>query len=317
MINSTKKINAIVSGIIIASLIIVSCKKKDDTVAATTTTNACGVAAPAASYNGPVGIGDTIQFKAAAISGASYKWTGPKSFVSYTQNPTLVFAKGMEGDYSVTATAGGCTSEAYHVYVTNCEITAKADSAVTGGSLNLYASTIMGPTNQPIDATYSWTGPNTYTSSVQNPVISAVTTAAIGTYTVVATTSGGHKSQPATVTVIITPAAPTLSTNSPRTVGTSLTLTAQNIAGAKYTWSGPNGFSLIDTTNNVITINNVSRAAAGTYYVTYKVSGVTSKQGKATVAINYSANGCGSLTEITYNSKTYGVVQIGTTQCWM
>jgi hypothetical protein len=51
---------------------------------------------------------------------------------------------------------------------------------------------------------YSWTGPNGFTSSVQNPTITGVTAAAAGTYTLTVTNSTGGSSS-ATVDVIINP----------------------------------------------------------------------------------------------------------------
>jgi hypothetical protein len=62
--------------------------------------------------------------------------------------------------------------------------TASSNSPIcAGATLNLTASTISG-------ATYSWTGPNGFTSSVQNPSIINATSAATGTYSVTATVSG-------------------------------------------------------------------------------------------------------------------------------
>ncbi len=52
-----------------------------------------------------------------------------------------------------------------------------------GSTLNLTASTISG-------AAYSWTGPNGFTSTDQNPSIVSATTAATGTYSVTATVGG-------------------------------------------------------------------------------------------------------------------------------
>jgi beta-glucanase (GH16 family) len=62
-----------------------------------------------------------------------------------------------------------------------------------GMTLNLSASTIAG-------AIYSWTGPNGFASSAQNPSISSATTNASGTYTVRATV-GGCASPPTTTLV--------------------------------------------------------------------------------------------------------------------
>ena len=49
--------------------------------------------------------------------------------------------------------------------------------------LNLAAGSISG-------ASYSWTCPNGFTSSLQNPSVTSISTAASGIYSVVATTNG-------------------------------------------------------------------------------------------------------------------------------
>lgn len=64
-----------------------------------------------------------------------------------------------------------------------------------GSTLNLSAATIAG-------ATYSWTGPNGFTSTDQNPSISSVTAAANGTYSVAASL-GGCTSQPQKTLAIV------------------------------------------------------------------------------------------------------------------
>jgi len=64
-----------------------------------------------------------------------------------------------------------------------------------GGNLNLTASTVSG-------ATYNWTGPNGYTSTVQNPTINNVNTSNNGDYSVTAIVNGCSSSV-ATTTVVI------------------------------------------------------------------------------------------------------------------
>ncbi len=66
-----------------------------------------------------------------------------------------------------------------------------------GGSLQLSASAIPG-------AAYAWTGPNGFTSALQNPTIASVTSAAAGTYSVTATV-GACTSAPAMTTVAVLP----------------------------------------------------------------------------------------------------------------
>jgi hypothetical protein len=68
-----------------------------------------------------------------------------------------------------------------------------------GMTLNLTASTVPG-------ATYSWTGPNGFNSTNQNPTIVNAATNASGLFSVTAA-AGGCTSAPATTTVIVNPPA--------------------------------------------------------------------------------------------------------------
>lgn len=72
-----------------------------------------------ATSNSPVVIGANLQLNATTISNASYQWTGPNNFTSSSQNPLLTNAQtNMSGTYSVTAIAGGCTTNTATVSVT-------------------------------------------------------------------------------------------------------------------------------------------------------------------------------------------------------
>jgi hypothetical protein len=93
------------------------------------------------------------------------------------------------------------------------------------GTLNLFASTISG-------ATYSWTGPNGFTSTAQNPSITNATPALNGTYYVVATI--GTCSSPAgSVVVTVTGSAPTVNI-----AGAVQSEMGQGINGAKVKLTG-------------------------------------------------------------------------------
>jgi hypothetical protein len=146
-----------------------------------------------------------------------------------------------------------------------------------GQTLNLTASSIPG-------ATYAWTGPNGFTSTQQNPSIPAATTAASGTYTVVATL-GGCQTNPATTSATVhpVPASPAAGSNSPVRVGTTLHLTASTVTGATYQWTGPNGFT---SSQQNPSISSVSLAAAGAYSVIATVNGCSSPPATTTVVIN-------------------------------
>jgi beta-glucanase (GH16 family) len=106
-----------------------------------------------------------------------------------------------------------------------------------GMTLNLTASTVAG-------ATYSWTGPNGFSSSLQNPSIANATTNASGTYSVTATVGGCTSPPGATVATIYPPAMVSLQPS-----GSNFTLswpvgTLQTATNVKGTWS-----DLIGATN--------------------------------------------------------------------
>src|SRR5207249_6034061 len=69
-------------------------------------------ATPSASNGGPYCEGGTIALSTATVAGATYAWTGPNSFTSSQQNPTLSATAAAAGTYSVTLTVNNCTSSA-------------------------------------------------------------------------------------------------------------------------------------------------------------------------------------------------------------
>jgi hypothetical protein len=103
------------------------------------------------------------------------------------------------GAHSATITnPDGQSATGYILNVVSAPPTAGAGSnspACAGGTLQLTAASIAG-------AAYSWTGPNGFTASVQNPTLSGITAAAAGTYSVTVT-MGGCSSPPSTVDVTV------------------------------------------------------------------------------------------------------------------
>ena len=240
--------------------------------------------APTAGSNSPVCVGSTINLTASTIANATYTWSGPNSFTSTAQNPSITNATAaMAGNYTVTVTVNGCTSPASAAAtvvvnpIPSAPTAGNGGAVCVGGTINLSASTIPG-------ASYSWTGPNGFTSSVQNPSRPGATTAMAGTYSVTATVNGCTSSAATTtVTVNTIPSTPTASSNSPVCAGTTINLTTPAVAGATYLWSGPNSFS---STSQNPTIANATAAMAGTYSVTVTVNGCTSAAGSTNVVVN-------------------------------
>jgi hypothetical protein len=112
--------------------------------------------------------------------------------------------------------------------------------------------------------TYAWTGPNSFTSALQNPSIASATTAATGTYFVTVTNSCGNSSSSTAATVnalpvaVITPGGATTFC-----AGGSLTLTSS--AGVSYLWSDNETTQSINVTsggNYSVTVTNSTNCSA-------------------------------------------------------
>jgi gliding motility-associated-like protein len=238
-------------------------------------------AAPTAANNSTICAGQTLSLTANP-GGSIYNWSGPNSFTSTAQNPVIATTTTAEaGTYSVTQTVLGCESPAGTTTVVinpipSAPILASNSAICAGQSLSLTATFTAG-------ASYDWSGPNTYTANVQNPVISPASVSDSGTYTVFATIAG-CAGPAATINVTINPipAAPTASNNSGICAGQTLSLTA-NPGGAIYSWTGPNGFT--STSQNPV-IPNASTLEAGTYSVTQTVLGCTSPEGLTSASVS-------------------------------
>jgi hypothetical protein len=240
---------------------------------------------PSASNNGPLCLGQDLQLSTPAVTNASYEWSGPNSFTSTAQNPVITNVSNIHtGSYSVKVIVNGCKSQAGSTTMSIGSQPA-APSVSNNGPLCAGQNLQLSASNS-TNATYSWTGPNNFTSTSQNPTINGVTSAAAGTYSCRVTVNGCGTSSAANTVVTITslPAAPTAGNNGPICDGKTLSLTASTITGASYNWTGPNNFTSNDQ-NPVIT--NFSATNAGNYSVTATVSGCgTSNAGTTTVAYN-------------------------------
>ncbi|MGQ3133642.1 MAG: PKD domain-containing protein, partial [Flavobacteriales bacterium] len=240
-------------------------------------------ATPNFTVNSPLCTGNTLNLNGPTVAGATYVWSGPNGFSSSLEDPSVAsVTAAAAGTYSLYVVVGGCTSAtatrtvvvnptpATPNFTTNSPVCA-------GGTLNLNGPTVAG-------ATYVWSGPNGFSSSVEDPSISAVTAAAAGTYSLYVVVNG-CTSATATQNVVINPLPPTpnFTTNSPLCQGQQLNLYGPNIAGANYYWSGPGGFTQSGTNAN---IGNVTVANAGTYSLYVVVSGCTSATATQNVVIN-------------------------------
>jgi photosystem II stability/assembly factor-like uncharacterized protein len=234
--------------------------------------------------------GAPLALSTPSIPDASYAWIGPNGFTSTEQNPLIseISTLDMSGTYTLTNTVNDCTSAVAELVV-EIQISPDAPLVSNNGPLCEGSALVLNAENIP-DASYSWTGPNGFTSSEQNPMLTSnSTTEWSGNYEVFVTL-GNCSSVPTQTSVIVHPIpdAPEASSNGPVDEGTLLTLFATNVSGATYSWTGPNGFT--SSEQNPIVSEEASLAMAGNYEVSVTVNGCESELGVVLVVVNETNN---------------------------
>jgi hypothetical protein len=125
-------------------------------------------------------------------------------------------------------------------------------------TITLFATYIPG-------ASYTWVGPNGFSSSDQNPVINNVGLSAAGMYSVTATLNAcTSQAQNIYVSVNPKPSIPLASNDGPECLGGAVNLSATAAPGVIYNWFGPGAFS---SNMQNIPINNVQFSDSGLYSV--------------------------------------------------
>lgn len=173
-----------------------------------------------------------------------YNWN-PTSAISGSPNTATVIANPASTTiYTVSGTdVFGCASNTVTATVNVTIVSASPSAAPVckGQTIQLTTNAIGG-------ATYSWTGPNGFTSNLQNPTIANASAANAGTYTL-STTTGGCT---ATNTVLVTVNAPPVITITPsQTVCPNSPANITAGGASTYTWSPATGLNA--TTGNVVT----------------------------------------------------------------
>ncbi|MBL7932240.1 MAG: gliding motility-associated C-terminal domain-containing protein, partial [Bacteroidia bacterium] len=118
----------------------------------------------------------------AAYGGTSYAWAGPNNFTSRAQSPQILQSQIVNtGVYQVTVTgANSCTAATQGTVLINATPTITVSPNVTvcsSQTLNLSANSVAG-------SNYFWTGPQSFTSSTQNPLLSNFSQTGLMNYTV-------------------------------------------------------------------------------------------------------------------------------------
>jgi gliding motility-associated-like protein len=213
-------------------------------------------------------------------TGDSVKWTGPNGYTASGPDPTIDTANTTQsGTYYVTDTihyagiAQGCGSPTFanfvNLMVDSTPVVPNIGSnspICQGDTLKLYSS------DSTAGVTYGWTGPNLYTSNLQNPIILNTPVIDSGNYTVTVSLANpqGACTASAVTNVSVTPTpAFTPTSNSPVCSGDTLFLFGNAEATATYTWTGPYPYlfsTYVHAANPIIP--NVTTESAGVYTVT-------------------------------------------------
>ena len=148
------------------------------------------------------------------------------------------------GTYTdVLTNAAGCDS----TVSTNLTINPEPTAPMAGNNSPICIGSTLGLTSNTVaGAIYSWTGPDGFTSSAEDPTVSGNATIAMsGTYSITVTIAG-CTSLPGTTSVIVNPLPANVNAGTDATIlsGTFITLTASG--GGTYLWSTG------DTANSII-----------------------------------------------------------------
>ena len=132
--------------------------------------------------NSPLCNHDDLTINAPFVNDVTYNWSGPNGFTANTQDVNIinVIENDHQGFYQVYVTdTNGCNSLISSILVMinelpNAALAFNSGPACAGGEVTLEVPEVFG-------ASYSWTGPNGFTSSDRNPTLVITDT---GTYTV-------------------------------------------------------------------------------------------------------------------------------------
>lgn len=202
-------------------------------------------------------LGDSVELSCDPVGGSGtyirYEWTGPAGFASDLQNPGFV-ATPLVGEHlytvSVWDSVGLFSQASVTVTVVAYPLLANPSAtpiAIAAGESITLSCTPTGGSG--VYVSFSWTGPDGFTSSQQNPDPIKIDSAGMKTYTVTVTDSLGFTDTASVTVPVVESALRANPVANPDllTTGQSTTLTCLPTGGTgeyiSFVWEGPNGFS--------------------------------------------------------------------------
>lgn len=247
--------------------------------------------------------GDTLTLNASSpLPNTTYVWSGPNGFTS--TEPQIIFFNALpaqSGTYTVTANSpAACSSTASKTIIISPLPT--ATPSVSLDALCAGLSFTLNVTTNAASPTYSWSGPNGYSSSLKSPTINTADTSLteLRVYTVKVIDGVTGCTNTSSIAVQVN-ARPTATITSP--VGTAvcqsttLLLNVEtNDPDAAFFWSGPGGFT--SSIQNPSIPNVMLFPNQGTYNVTVTntATGCSRTASKSiTISVSPTANISGNL----------------------
>lgn len=238
--------------------------------------------------------GDLLQLQLVnnPYVGASvtYNWTLPNTSIVTTTVASLTINSvtvNDGGNYSVSVTVDGCTSDASGMFAVNVNSIPSAPVASYNGPV-CEGTTLQLTTDFVPGASYFWTGPNNFNSTNQNPLVFPADQTDEGTYFVSIVVNGcpSVSSAPLLVEVNDAPQSVLAANNGPiclddpnATLELSVT-SASAIPGATYTWYQASTNAVVGgpTTSLTTTVSDLTPYTTGAndFYVVASVNGCPS-----------------------------------------
>ncbi|MBW0178476.1 gliding motility-associated C-terminal domain-containing protein [Sediminibacterium sp.] len=226
--------------------------------------------------------GSSFTWSRAAVANITNSVVSGQAGTSITETLQSIVTSSVDVVYQIIPTANGCAGAPFNYTVTVKPIPATPTASTTGpvcegGTIQLSTPLVSG-------ASYNWSGPSTFSSSLREPQIPNAANGNGGTYSVSITVDACVSATGSVIqTIKSTPAAPVVSNSSPVCVGENIQLNTPIVLGASYQWTGPNGFT---NTAQEPLINNAGFANAGNYSLAITVDGCTGPSASTAVVVN-------------------------------
>jgi len=248
-----------------------------------------------------------VQLQGSGSVGAQYTyfWTASNGGNIVSGTTTLTPTANAAGTYKlrVTNQSNGCTANSTTtVTIQNVPPTL----SLSGGTFTCTTPTVtLQSTTNAFNATYAWTGPNGYTSNLQNPTVNLD-----GDYVLVVTDGTTGCTSTGVATVVANNAPPGASAGS-GAITCADTIFALNGAsptgGSGFSWTGPNGF--------ISTLPNPLITVPGTYNLLVTGTNGCTSTAVSTVNLNNTPPGASATvsSSLNCNNTLVNLVSTSTT----